>query len=258
MTKQGILGLAACGMMLAMLSGCGADYVVKPSGTNENAVNGTFVVPERYKKGNIDVQNDIEQTESSDNATEVLSDAESAEKRKVAFEDIFNSETLYMSMDRMRSYGESSEEAKMIAAYADNKAYFAMYNSNDVIVQEVLSEGDTAWLIDRELSKRLETEKSTYKYCDMQTLRDMFVLTDTEYVKTFEDSIEGKTLLCDEYSSGDTVIRYYYDTAENLILLRVNTDNDEIITLFSELTTYISEDFWEMGLDDYVTEQLIN
>lgn len=244
----------ACLCSVLLLCACGKSYEIKPTGTNDTTEAGYFEVPAQYRDGSVSFETVAENIVTDTNAK----DTESiARERKAAFEDIFNSSNLYVDVQRVRTYGESTESARIVCAYTENDdVYYAAYNANDEKVQEVYGNTMTVYLVDTSAKKRKETERTNYKYCDKQVLCDMFTYKDIEYIATYADVLEDRELICDEYKTTDSVVRYYYDTAGNLIILRTTTETDDTNTLFRELKTYVDETLFNT-YEDFDVEKLI-
>lgn len=241
----------SCLCSVLLLSGCGAQYEIKPTGTNDTTEIGYFEVPVEYTTESMTTETEVKETTLEDMQNSAIA-------RKTAFEALLDSADLYIDMQRVRTYGESVESAQLVCGYtANDDVYYAAYNAAGEQLQEVYGNGDTVYLLDHIEKKRMETTRDTYRFCNRAVLKNSCVFKDVKYIKTYDDTINDRALVCDEYTMDDTVVRYYYDTAGNLIVLRVTTVEDDVNTLFNELKTYVETDLWTKYAD-YEIVQLID
>lgn len=219
----------------ALCSGCGKAYDVKPIGTNDTTVIGTYEIPAEYTSV---TEVTVEETGKQEK--------EVALKRKENFENLFANNTLTVDITKVKTVEDTVTQAHFLCVYDDTKVYFATYDTEDNLVQEIVGENDTVYSINPETKEYVSVLRDEYKLCDKEVLKQAYTKEDMHYVCTYVDVINKRELNCDEYTVGSNTVRMYYDTADNLIIYRETNDTEDVTTLFNVLTSIIETDFWDV------------
>lgn len=242
-------------LCILSLAGCSTNnYQEMPSGTNETAAM-TIAVPEQYKY----VTNDNEAvvTESENTEVENTDDKDGASARLSAFETKLQQETCYVSLKKVKTIGESVEQVDLDVCYYPEGSWYKQYNSKGELLEYVMSDADGEYLID-DIDKTVYTaEKGTFRLSTQANFNSNYIITGVTYTRTVNEDFEDNTLICDIYGAPDKTYKYYYDIAGNLVVLRIeDNDNVDVYTLFKQIRN--------LGVDtvkrptDYVSQKYIN
>ena len=222
-----------------LLTGCGSAYDIMPPGTND-VPEITIAVPEEYRN----VQSvGTGSTPVSDAVAEDSTGAEAAAMRLNLFEDAIQQD-FYTNIKRVKTVGDNTQECELQFTFKGTKGCYKYFNSDGQMTTWVVSDDSGAYLID----SAGETVY-TAEHFDLSTRTDFinaYSLGDAAYSRTMHETFESAELLCDVYTTADTTYKYYYDTADNLIVISKQRDGVQVHTLFC--------DFCTVGFDETVFE----
>jgi hypothetical protein len=221
-------------LCILSLAGCNTkNYQEMPSGTNETAAM-TIAVPEQYKYGTTDT--DTDDTESENIQVDDTYTKEAASARLSAFETKLQQETCYVSLKKVKTIGESVEQVDLEVSYYPEGSWYKSYNSKGELLEFVMSDSDGEYLIDDVGRTVYTAEKGTFRLSTQANFNSNYIIKDTTYKRTVNEDFEDSTLICDIYVSTDKTYKYYYDTAGNLVVLRIeDNDNVDVYTLFKQI-----------------------
>ena len=209
-----------------LLTGCGgAAYDIMPAGTHD-IPEMTIAVPEEFRN----VQDTTPVVETT---TAVAFNAD-AERRLASFEKAIQGD-FYTEITKVKTVGASTQACELQFTFKGDNGCYKYYTSEGQLTSWVVSDKDGAYLID-------DTGKTVYTadHIDLSTREDFinaYKLSDATFVNTAEEDFEGATLLCDTYSAGDTLYKYYYDTSDNLIVIAKQRADALSHTLFKDFRT---------------------